>query len=148
MRRRPRTTLGKFSPLTRASCRSKLRRMIRSFRPSPLVALLVLAAACDRNRAPAASDTLKAAQQTAADSARASSPARNWDMSAGPVLLIAGDSPLHAAVIVPDSATAAATLAGLPRPASVTLFGRNGTVQNAELPVVADSTGRVCCRQS
>jgi hypothetical protein len=46
---------------------------------------------------------------------------------------------LRALLVVPDSATVAATLAGLPHPASVTLFGRNGTVQTADLPTVADS---------
>jgi hypothetical protein len=101
--------------------------------------MLMIAGACERGRQPPAADTLKAAQQNAADSVPASSPARNWDKSAGPVLLIGGDSPLRAMVIVPDSATVAATIAELPRPASVTLFGRSGTVQTAEIPVVSDS---------
>jgi hypothetical protein len=112
--------------------------MIR-LRRSQIAVCLILAGACERGRPPATADTVKTAQQTAADSARAAAPARSWDRSAGPVLLVAGDSPLHALVIVPDSATIGATIADLPRPASVTLFGRNGTVQNAEIPVVSDS---------
>jgi hypothetical protein len=112
--------------------------MIR-LRPSQLMPLLVFAAACEHSRAPATSDSSKATSQAVVDSARAASPARNWEKSAGPVLLVAGDSPLHAMVIVPDSSTVAATIADLPRPASVTLFGRNGTVQTADLPVVSDS---------
>ena len=108
-------------------------------RPSHLIPLFLVASACDRSRAPATGDTLKTAQQSAADSARTVSPQRNWDKSAGPLLLVAGDSPLHAMMIVPDSSAISATLTDLPRPASVTLFGRNGTVQNAEIPVVPDS---------
>ncbi|MEO7087123.1 MAG: hypothetical protein ABI442_02155 [Gemmatimonadaceae bacterium] len=112
--------------------------MIR-LRPSQLVSMLVLAGACERNKPPATADTLAAAQQSAADSARAAAPARNWEKSAGPLLLVEGDSPLHALLIFPDSAAVSATLAELPHPASVTLFGRNGTVQIGEIPVVADS---------
>jgi hypothetical protein len=55
------------------------------------------------------------------------------------VLLIATETPTRAFVLVPDSANTSAGLAGIPHPASVTLFGRNGTVQNAELPEVTDS---------
>jgi hypothetical protein len=112
--------------------------MIR-LRRSQLFLLLVLAGACERGRPPATADTLETPRQTAVDSAHPALPARNWDKSAGPVLLVAGDSPLHALVIVPDSSTIGATIADLPHPASVTLFGRNGTVQNAEIPVVSDS---------
>ncbi len=62
-------------------------------------------------------------------------------MGAGPVLLVAGGSPGQALVLTPDSAAASTQIAALPRPASVTLFGRNGTVQGAEMPAIADSNG-------
>jgi hypothetical protein len=55
------------------------------------------------------------------------------------VLLIAGETATRAFVLVPDSTNAAAALAGIPHPASVTLFSRSGTVQNAELPRVTDT---------
>jgi hypothetical protein len=55
------------------------------------------------------------------------------------LLLVAAESPSRAFVIAPDSATAAAQLAAIPHPASVTLLGRGGTVQTAELPAVSDS---------
>jgi hypothetical protein len=54
-------------------------------------------------------------------------------------LLVAAESPSRAFVIAPDSATAAAQLAAIPHPASVTLLGRGGTVQTGELPTVSDS---------
>jgi hypothetical protein len=60
-------------------------------------------------------------------------------VSAGPLLLIGSDTPAKAWVITPDSATALQAIAAIPHPASVTLFGRGGSVQTAELPAVADS---------
>jgi hypothetical protein len=71
--------------------------------------------------------------------AAATSPRGRWDEAAGPVLLVVGSSPANALVVTPDSATAAARLAAIPRPASVTLFGRGGTVQTAELSSVSDA---------
>ena len=56
------------------------------------------------------------------------------------MLLIAGDSPTRALVIVP-SESASATIAALPHPASATLFSRSGIVQTADLPAIADSGG-------
>ncbi len=85
-------------------------------------------------------DTLAAKEKAAAESASAASPARNWDRSAGPLLLVAGETPARAIVIAPDSATAASTMANLPHPASVTLLGRGGTVQTADLPAISDTS--------
>ena len=56
------------------------------------------------------------------------------------MLLISGDAPTRAFVIVPAE-SAGAALAALPRPASATLFSRSGTVQTADLPAIADSGG-------
>jgi hypothetical protein len=47
---------------------------------------------------------------------------------------------MRAWVFVPDSLNRASTLANIPHPASVTLFGRNGSVQTAELPTAPDTT--------
>lgn len=65
--------------------------------------------------------------------------ASSWNSSAGPVLLVAGESPSRAFVVVPDTATADATIAGIPHPADVTLFSRAGTVQTAALPALSSS---------
>src|SRR5207237_470905 len=93
--------------------------------------------ACERAKAPPAADTLTVKQLAVADSMKALASGHSWDRSAGPVLLVVADVPARAFVLVPDSATAEQTLASLPHPASVTLFGRGGTVQNAELPAVS-----------
>ena len=58
---------------------------------------------------------------------------RTWDSAAGPVLLIAGESPTDAIIVPPDSGEEAVTIAAIPDPAAVTLFGRDGSVQSAEL---------------
>lgn len=98
----------------------------------------LIGVACERGKAPASADSSAAKPITAIDSA-ATAPPRSWDPSAGPLLLVAAESPSRAFVIVPDSANAAAQLAIIPHPATVTLLGRGGTVQTAELPSVADS---------
>ena len=68
--------------------------------------------------------------------------------SAGPLLLVAADTPERALVVVPDSATASQALAAIPHPASATLFGRSGSVQSAELPAVNDSGACVVAQLS
>ena len=112
---------------------------MRLFRRVASLSVYALAG-CERAKAPPAGDTAAVrAQGVAADSAAAVTRATTWDASAGPVLLVAGESPTRAFVLVPDSTNVSGGLAGIPRPASVTLFGRNGTVQTAELPNVADA---------
>lgn len=120
--------------------RSKLRRM-KLLRRIPVVVALTLAAACERAKSPPRADsaTIRPAGNT--DSAVAA-PGSSWNVSAGPVLLVAGEEPSQAFVVVPDAATADATLSSIPHPADVTLFSRSGTVQTAELPDVA--RGSVC----
>jgi hypothetical protein len=111
-----------------------------SFRRSALLLSVFIAAACERGKAPPPVDTSALHAAHVADSAAlASSTTKNWDAGAGPVLLVAAASPAQAIVIPPDSARAAEQLAGIPHPASVTLFGRNGSVQTAELPGVVDT---------
>lgn len=122
-----------------ADGRSKLRTMQR-FRRARAVTTLILLAACDRSKAPPPPDTTVAIPLPPADSAIVAT-TRNWDTNAGPVLLVAAGSPSEAFIIPPDSATAETQLSNLPRPASVTLFGRGGTVQTAILPALSDSNG-------
>ena len=113
---------------------------MKPFRRSGLSLALFVFAACERSKAPPPAETTVVRPLSPADSAVAAT-TRNWDSGAGPVLLVAAGSPSAAFVITPDSTNAASQLAALPRPASVTLFGRGGTVQSAELPAVADSNG-------
>lgn len=110
-------------------------KLLRRFRG---LLSLPLFLACDRGKSPAPVDSAMIKPAGSADTtvaARASS----WNASAGPVLLVVGESPSRAFVVAPDSATADATLAAIPRPADVTLFARSGTVQTAELPGVSAS---------
>ncbi len=106
-------------------------------RTSALIVALTLSA-CERAKTPPPIDTTALRPVTPADSA-ARVTAQSWNPSAGPVLLVASEDPTQARIVVPDTATAAATLAALPHPADVTLFSRSGTVQTASLPSVAPS---------
>ena len=110
------------------------------FRASAGIALLVLVAGCRRDRPPPRAETTSVSVPVPAESS-AVAPA-NWNVGAGPVLLVSGDVPTRAIVIVPAESGQAA-LAALPHPASATLFSRAGVVQTADLPAppVADSGG-------
>jgi len=118
---------------------SKLRRM-KLFRRSHLVLPALIFCACERAKTPPASDSASKPPTAATDSANAAVTAATWDPDAGPVLLVSTETPSKAFVLIPDSANTTAGLAAIPHPASVTLFGRNGTVQNAELPEVTDAS--------
>jgi hypothetical protein len=113
---------------------------MKLFRRLGSVTVLLLVAACDRSKAPPPVESTAAKPLSPAESVVVAT-TRSWNMGAGLVLLVEGGSPMQAFVVAPDSATGVAQLAALPRPASVTLFGRNGTVQTADLPAVADSNG-------
>ena len=110
---------------------------MNDFRLCALLAT-VLVTACERGKAPPRVDSAAVRNVPPAEPA-ATSAQTSWDPGAGPVLLVAADSSSRAMVVTPDSATAATAVAGIPHPASVTLFGRSGTVQMAELPSVTDS---------
>jgi hypothetical protein len=112
---------------------------MKLFRRIRLILPLLFVGACERAKTPPATDTAARPQTTVAESASVAASAPSWDLSAGPVLLIATDTPTRAFVLVPDSANTSAALASIPHPAAVTLFGRNGTVQNAELPEVTNA---------
>ena len=94
--------------------------------------LLALMVSCERAKTPSPADSGTIKPAGSADST--TSPRNSaWNASAGPVLLVAGEDPSRAFIVVPDSATSDATLAALPRPADATLFSRAGTVQTAQL---------------
>jgi hypothetical protein len=116
---------------------------MKLFRRSGLVAGVLVLIACGREKSPPPIDSggIRARAVNDSASALAASTTRNWDASAGPVLLVAGAFPAQAIIVPPDSANGAAELAGIPRQATVTLFGRGGTVQNAEVAGVVDTTG-------
>ena len=102
--------------------------------------VVCFALACDRAKQPSRADSLVRPRASAPDSTTAaSSPRGRWDDAIGPVLLVPASSPATAFVVAPDSATTTAGLAAIPHPASVTLFGRGGTVQTAELTTVSDT---------
>jgi hypothetical protein len=109
------------------------------FRRSRWFTAGLVVAACERGKAPARTDSALTKAVPPIDTTTVTPP-RSWNPSAGPLLLVVAESPSRAFVIAPDSATAAAQLAGIPHPASVTLLGRGGTVQTAELPAIADSS--------
>ncbi|HEY4217766.1 MAG TPA: hypothetical protein VGM67_11560 [Gemmatimonadaceae bacterium] len=111
-------------------------KLLRSCRP---ILTLLLVAACERAKQPAPADSEHAAVAAASDTSASAASNSNWDESAGPVLLVAGESPASASVVVPDAAQIGTTLAAIPHPADVTLFGRGGTVQRAEIPTLDDS---------
>lgn len=116
---------------------------MNAFRRSTPWLLALLAAACERSNRSKPADTAAhpGVAAPAAESTTTTNGPSAWDPSAGPVLLVPADSANRAFVIVPDSATGASVLSGLPRSASVALFGRNGSVQSAELPSVSDASG-------
>lgn len=103
----------------------------------PVVAELV---GCEHAKAPGASDTA-GTSSNGSSTHSALHVSSTWDRGAGPLLLVSADTASRAFVVVPDSATAPTTLANIPHDASVTLFGRGGTVQTAELQAIGDSDG-------
>jgi hypothetical protein len=111
---------------------------MKVFRRTLTLVSMVVATACDRSKAPPPVDSTVVKPAGNPDSV-ATAESRNWNPSAGPVLLVAADVPSRAFIIAPDSATTAATLANIPRRASVTLFSRTGAVQTADLPTVPDT---------
>jgi hypothetical protein len=97
-----------------------------------LIAGLIACAACERVKQIPPAQSAQVQVPAGAVSTHAPR-VRTWDASAGAVLLVAGESPAEALIVPPDSGEEASTIAAVPRPASVTLFGRDGSVQSAEL---------------
>lgn len=106
------------------------------FRRSAVVVALAASMSCRGERTPAARESTRVIPPAAPESTTAA-PA-TWNPTAGPVLLVAADTPTHAFVLLPSGASETA-LAAIPHPASVTLFSRSGTVQTADLPTVPDT---------
>src|SRR3954468_7622213 len=103
---------------------------MKYFRRAIIVLVTTVVAACERPKAPPLAESTRARPMTPADSVVAAT-TKNWDVSAGPVLLVAASTASQAFIVLPDSANAAGQLGNIPRSASVTLFGRGGTVQTA-----------------
>ncbi len=99
---------------------------------------VVAALACAREKGVAAKDSSHVTLAPPPDSS--SRVASTWDPGAGAALLVGTDSPTKALVVLPGDGDTNA-LASIPRPASVTLFGRGGDVQTAELTNAHDSLG-------
>ena len=97
------------------------------------------ALACRREKPVAAADSAARRPVTGSDSSLARAPS-TWDPGAGALLLVATDSPTKALVVLPTESDTT-PIATIPHPASVTLFGRGGNVQTADLPSVRDSLG-------
>ncbi len=111
---------------------------MNNFRAAASTSVLLFLVACRRDRPP---DRVESTATPAPPPPESSTVApTKWNGGAGPVLLISGDVPTRALVIVP-SENGEATLAALPHPASATLFSRSGVVQTADLPSIADSAG-------
>ena len=111
---------------------------MNTFRASAEIALLLLVGGCRRDRPPTRAETTATPAPTPAEST-ATAPTI-WNVGAGPVLLVSGDAPTRALVIMPAE-NGQAALAALPHPASATLFSRSGVIQTADLPAIADSGG-------
>jgi hypothetical protein len=106
------------------------RRSVGSF--VILVAGLAGCESCERAKQPPPIESAAVMAPVGAESTHVPR-VRTWDASAGPVLLVAGEAPAEALVVAPDSGDEASVIAALPNPAGVTLFGRDGSVQSAEL---------------
>lgn len=104
-----------------------------------IVSATVAALACRREKPVASSDSTSVRPVPAADTTAARAPS-TWDPSAGPLLLVATDSPTKALVVLPAESDTM-LIATIPHPASVTLFGRGGNIQTADLTNVRDTVG-------
>lgn len=121
---------------------SKLRRMNDFRRVAGRAAVMIAAigatTACDRSKAPPPIDSATPKSAAGIDSSTPAS-ASTWNPDIGPVLLISASTPTEAVVLLPGDSASRARLASIPRPALATLLSRAGTVQDADVPAVADS---------
>jgi hypothetical protein len=125
------------------SCRLRLRASL-VVRASTLLAVTVLGVACTRDAPPKRLDSATTAVGSTLDSAASPPSTNGWNAAAGPVLLVAGQSPDEALVFF-GPATAGATPAldtGAVDQGAATLLGRDGTRVTAtlELPAGNDNT--------
>jgi hypothetical protein len=100
---------------------------------------IVAAFACQREKPVAATDSTTAQPAIGSDTT-STRPPSTWDPGGGALLLVATDSPTKALVILPTESDTT-PIATIPHPASVTLFGRGGNVQTADLTSVRDTLG-------
>jgi hypothetical protein len=102
------------------------------------ILLTTVVVACERSKRVPAVDTTVESHTLPVESVGVAQP--HWDPAAGPLLLVAGESPTEALVVTADSASGANALAAVPRPAAATLLGRGGTIQQADLEPPADAS--------
>lgn len=116
--------------------------VFRRFLRLPLACAVTCLAACEHGGTPVARDTTSGVHPSGAAAPPGTPAATTWDRGAGSLLLVATDTASRAYVVAPDTATERATFAAVPHAASVTLFGRSGTVQSAELDSI--TVGDAC----
>jgi hypothetical protein len=114
-------------------------KRFRRIAASVTICVAFAALACRREKPGAAADSVVVRPFPASDTSLARAPS-TWDPGAGALLLVATDSPTKALVVLPAESDTT-PIATIPHPASVTLFGRGGSVQTADLPSVRDSLG-------
>jgi hypothetical protein len=114
-------------------------KRFRRIAAAGIVITAFAALACRREKPSASADSVVVRPFTASDTSLPRAPS-TWDPGAGALLLVATDSPTKALVVLPTESDTT-PIATLPHPASVTLFGRGGSVQTADLPSVRDSLG-------
>lgn len=110
---------------------------MKTFRRSVALLGLFVVASCRSERPASGRESTAVVPPTRPESAVTPSP--TWDPAAGPILLVATDSPTRAFVLGPDG-TDRNSLVTIPHPASVTLFSRSGSVQTADLPTAPDTS--------
>ena len=114
---------------------------MKGLRGAASIGVICLVLSCERAKSPPPAESTAVPPTTADTTVAAASPRGRWDDAAGPVLLVAASSPAMAYIVATDSASESAQLSQLPHPASVTLFGRGGTVQTADLSARGDTNG-------
>jgi hypothetical protein len=122
----------------------RLRHRVPVVRASTLLAVAVLGVACSRDTPPKRLDSATTTVGSTLDSTVSAPSTNGWNPAAGPVLLVAGQSPDEALVFL-GPANAGATPAldtGAVDQGAATLFGRDGTRITAtlELPAGNDNT--------
>ena len=113
---------------------------------SPILLVLAALAACDRGTPVVKRDSVSATiTERTKEGAPAPTPQSVWNDSAGPVLLVAGETGGDAIVVLPSEADSAVTLARVANTKTdALLFGRSGTQSTGRLGAVSTSSDAEC----
>ena len=124
----------------------RFRYCLLTARGSTLATVAMLVAACSRDTPPKRLDTATTAVGSALDSTIPAPSTNGWNAVAGPVLLVAGQSPDEAIVFFgPASAGATPVLdTGAVDQGAATLLGRDGTRITATLELPAGNDNAQC----